>query len=112
MKVAEAQITLGLIITSVTVAAGIGFGLWAGLRPEPRPSRVSLPRTSDARGQAVIALAVLTGILGGIGGQLIGRSAAIGVSEGVSAAFAVLVLAGWATGRYEHSSPGTPCAPT
>jgi len=84
----------GLIITGITVAAGIGFGLWAGLRPAPQPSRVSLPRNSDARGQAVIALAVLTGILGGIGGQLIGGSAAIGVSEGVSAAFAVLVLAG------------------
>ncbi len=84
----------GVLIMSTTIAIGISFGLWAGLRPNPRPSRVTLPRVSEIRGQAVIALAALTGILGGIGGELIGGDASIGVWEGVSASFAVLVVAG------------------
>jgi hypothetical protein len=84
----------GILTMTMTMTIGIGFGLWAGLRPDPGPSRVTLPLASETRGQAVIALAALTGILGGIGGQLIGHEASIGVAEGVSASFAVLVLAG------------------
>jgi hypothetical protein len=84
----------GVLIMSTTIVIGIGFGLWAGLRTNPRPSRVALPRISETRGQAVIALAALTGILGGVGGELIGKNASIGVWEGVSASFAVLVIAG------------------
>lgn len=97
--------TPGVLVMSVTMVIGVGFGLWAGLRPDARPSRVTLPRPSEARGQAVIALAVLTGILGGIGGELIGPGAAVGISEGVSASFAVLVLAGLGGRRVQALQP-------
>lgn len=95
----------GLVIMSITVAGGIGFGLWAGLSQNPRPSRVTLPQVSDLRGQIVIAITIMTALLGGIGGYLIGNSVAIGISEGVSAGFAALVLAGLGDRRVKALQP-------
>jgi hypothetical protein len=95
----------GILIMSVTVAGGIGFGLWAGLRSEPRPSRVSFPRIDETRGQVVIALTVLVAVLGGIAGALVGHSTAIGVSEGISAGFATAVLAGLGDRRLKALEP-------
>ncbi|MGH3251511.1 MAG: NACHT domain-containing protein [Trebonia sp.] len=96
---------VGLTIMTFTVAGGIGFGLWAGLRRNPQPSRVTLPQVSDSRGRIVISLAIIIALLGGIGGYLIGRSAAIGVSEGVSAGFATLVSAGLGDSRVKVLQP-------
>jgi NACHT domain len=95
----------GLAIMSITIAGGIGFGLWAGLRPNPQPSRVTLPRVGDSRGRIVIALTIIIALLGGIGGYLVGQSTAIGVSEGVSAGFAALVLAGLGDSRVKALQP-------
>jgi hypothetical protein len=95
----------GVLIMSVAVAAGIGFGLWAGLRSEPRPSRVSFPRINETRGQVVIALAILVAVVGGIAGTLVGHSTAIGISEGVSAGFAAIILAGLGDRRVKALEP-------
>jgi hypothetical protein len=95
----------GVVIMSLTIALGAGFGLWAGLRSNPRPSRVTLPRADEKRGRAVIFLTVLIAVAAGFAGDLIGKSAAIGVSEGVSAGFATLVLAGFGDRRVKALSP-------
>lgn len=96
---------LGLTIMIITVAGGIGFGLWAGLRQKPQPSRVTFPQVADFRGRIVISLTIVIALLGGIGGYLVGHSAAIGVSEGVSAGFAALVLAGLGDSRVKALQP-------
>ena len=96
---------VGLTIMIITVAGGIGFGLWAGLRQKPQPSRVTFPQVGDIRGRIVIFLTGITALLGGIGGYLVGHSAAIGVSEGVAAGFAALVLAGLGDSRVKALQP-------
>jgi hypothetical protein len=96
---------LGLTIMAITMAAGIGFGLWAGLREKPQPSRVTLPRFDDARGRIVIFLAIIIALAGGFAGYFNGQSPAIGVSEGVSAGFATLVLAGLGDSRVMALQP-------
>jgi hypothetical protein len=95
----------GVIIMTLTISTGVAFGLWAGLHPNPRPSRITMPRMNETRGRAVIALTILIAVLGGIAGDVIGRSAAIGVSEGVSGGFATLVLAGLGDRRVKALSP-------
>jgi NACHT domain len=95
----------GVVITSLTVCLGIAFGLWAGLRRDPRPSRLTMPSPREARGRIVIALAILFGVLGGIAGSIDGQSAVIGVSEGVSGALATLILAGLGDTRVKVIQP-------
>jgi hypothetical protein len=96
---------VGLTVMTITVAGGIGFGLWAGLRQKPQPSRITLPQFSDTRGRIVISLTIITALLGGICGYLIGHTVAIGLSEGVSAGFAALVLAGLGDSRIKALQP-------
>lgn len=94
----------GIIVTSATACIGVGFGLWAGLRRTPKPSRLNLRQFELPAGAPLVMLVALCGTAGALGGFIDGGPATA-VTSGLGATLAAIVLAGLGKGIVQVVPP-------
>jgi hypothetical protein len=94
----------GVAVAGSCSLLGVGFGLWAGLRRAPRPSRLNLAQLATRDGWRRILLGLLCGAAGGFAGF---QSSGIwaGLSSGVAAAMAATILFGLGRGIVQEVRP-------
>jgi NACHT domain len=97
--------TTGAVVTCLGMATGAGFGLYAGLRKKPQPSRVNIRLA--LRSPQWAGLVAVVGV-GAAAAGIVDGGASVGITEAVAAALAACILVGLGYGTSHAVTPDEP----